>query len=134
MAAVGASVQSGSAFTTSELGGAICGAAQAEAGTQRLPYAYHQQGWEAAVIEEIVWQEAEQRRDEIEHHGETALCIWDSSVVAKPESEKLEGLGAVRSSKARPVGRRRKDVDHQPSRIPRAGARLGMGKSLVSGS
>ena len=36
LATVGAIVQSRSALTTSELGSAICGAAHAEAGTQRL--------------------------------------------------------------------------------------------------
>ncbi len=32
--------------------------------------------------------------------GETPLAIWDESVVEKPESLQLEGLGPVRSSKA----------------------------------
>src|SRR5437762_2593249 len=53
-----------------------------------------------------------------EQLGETALCIWDSSVIEKPESEKLEGLGPVRSSKARRLGRSHKDLYNQPSRIP----------------
>src|SRR5437764_9451866 len=118
MAAVGAIVQSRCELTTSELGCAICGAAHAEAGTQWLQYALHHQGWEAEVIEEVLWQEAEQRRHEIEQRGETALCIWDSSVVEKPESEKLEGLGVVRSSKARRLGRSRKGLYNQPSRLP----------------
>lgn len=30
----------------------------------------------------------------------TALVIWDESVIEKPESIALEGLGPVRSSKA----------------------------------
>ena len=118
MAAVGAIVQSRCEVTTSELGSAICGADHAEAGTQRLQYALHHQGWQAEVIEEVLWQEAEQRRQQIEQQGETALCIWDSSVIEKPESEKLEGLGPVRSSKARRLGRSRKDLSNQPSRIP----------------
>src|SRR2546421_7888447 len=118
MATVGAIVQSRCELTTSELGCAICGAAHAEAGTQRLQYALHHPGWEAEVIEEVLWQEAEQRRQQIEQQGETPLCIWDSSVVEKPESEKLEGLGTVRSSKARRLGRSRKELYNQPSRIP----------------
>jgi len=32
--------------------------------------------------------------------GKTALVIWDESVIEKPESIALEGLGPVRSSKA----------------------------------
>src|SRR5256885_924315 len=118
MATVGAIVQSRCELTTSELGCAICGAAHAEAGTQRLQYALHHPGWEAEVIEEVWGQEAEQRRQQIEQQGETALCIWDSSVVEKPESEKLEGLGTVRSSKARRLGRSRKGLYNQPSRLP----------------
>ena len=118
MATVGAIVQSRCELTTSELGCAICGAAHAEAGTQRLQYALHHPGWEAEVIEEVLWQEAEQRRQQIEQQGETPLCIWDSSVVEKPESEQLEGLGTVRSSKARRLGRSRKGLYNQPSRLP----------------
>src|SRR2546430_8355937 len=118
LATVGAIVQSRCELTTSELGCAICGAAHAEAGTQRLQYALHHPGWEAEVIEEVLWQEAEQRRQQIEQQGETPLCIWESSVVEKPESEQLEGLGTVRSSKARRLGRSRKGLYNQPSRLP----------------
>src|SRR5207237_9102194 len=56
MATVGAIVQSRCELTTSELGSAICGPAHAEAGTQRLQYALPHQGWEAAVIEGVLWQ------------------------------------------------------------------------------
>jgi hypothetical protein len=118
MATVGAIVQSRCALTTSELGSAICGPAHAEAGTQRLQYAWHHQGWEGAVIEEGLWQEAEQRRQQMQQRGETPLCIWDSSVVEKPESEKLQGLGTVRSSKVRRLARSRKGLYNQPSRLP----------------
>src|SRR5437868_2503999 len=54
----------------------------------------------------------------MQQRGETQLCIWDSSVVEKPESEKLQGLGTVRSSKARRLGRSRKGLYNQPSRLP----------------
>ena len=124
MATVGAIVQSRCALTTSELGSAICGPAHTEAGTQRLQYALHHQGWEAEVIEEVLWQEAEQCRQQIEQQGETPLCIWESSVVEKPQSEQLEGLGTVRSSKARRLGRSRKGLYNQPSRLEVACARL----------
>lgn len=118
LAGVGAIVQSRSQLTTSELGAGICGADQAEAGTQGLQYARHHQGWEAQVIEEVLWEQAEERRQQIEQHGQTALCIWDGSVIEKPESVKLEGLGPVRSSKARRLGRSRKELYNQPSRMP----------------
>jgi hypothetical protein len=45
-------------------------------------------------------------------------------VVEKPESEQLEGLGTVRSSKARRLGRSRKGLSNQPSRLEVACARL----------
>src|SRR5437667_1011176 len=118
MTMVGAIVQGRKELTLSQLSSAICGPAHAEAGTQRLQYALHHQGWEAEVIEEVLWQEAEQRRQQMQQRGETPLCIWDSSVVEKPESEKLQGLGTVRSSKARRLGRSRKGLFNQPSRLP----------------
>jgi hypothetical protein len=54
----------------------------------------------------------------MEQRGETPLCIWDSSVLEKPESEKLQGWGAVRSSRVRRLARSRKGVFNQPSRMP----------------
>src|SRR5436309_9116034 len=117
-ATVAAIVQTRTELTTSALGSAICGPAHAEAGTQRLQRALHHQGWEAEVIEEVLWQEAERSRQQREQRGETPLCIWDSSVLEKPESEKLEGLGAVRSSRVRRLARSRKGLFNQPSPMP----------------
>src|SRR5947209_16660961 len=77
LAGVGAIVQSCSQLTTRELGCGICGAEHAEAGTQRLQYALHHQGWEAEAIEEVLWEQAEVRRQQIAQCGQTALCIWD---------------------------------------------------------
>src|SRR5947209_3814898 len=117
-ATVAAIVQSRSELTTSELGSAICGLAHADAGTQRLQHALHHPGWEAEVIEEGLWQEAEKSRQQMQQQGETPLCIWDSSVLEKPESEKLQGLGAVRSGRVRRLARSRKGLFNQPSRLP----------------
>ncbi len=82
MATVGAIVQSRWALTTSELGSAICGPAHAEAGTQRLQYALHHQGWEAEVIEEVLWQEAEQRRQHYNQPSRIPVSVrgyeWES--------------------------------------------------------
>src|SRR3989440_5381793 len=113
LATVAAIVQTRTELTTSALGSAICGPAHAEAGTQRLQRALHHQGWEAEVIEEVLWQEAEQSRKLMQQRGETPLCIWDSSVLEKPESEKLQGLGAVRSSRVRRLARSRKGLFNQ---------------------
>src|SRR5437667_10871183 len=118
MTMVGAIVQGRKELTLSQLSSAICGPAHAEAGTQRLQYALHHQGWEAEVIEEVLWQEAEQSRQQMQQRGETPLCICESSVVEKPESEQLQGLGTVRSSRVRRLARSRKGLFNQPSRIP----------------
>src|SRR2546421_6292494 len=117
-ATVAGIVQTRSALTTSEVGSALCGPGHAEAGTQRLQRVLHHQGWEAGVIEEVLWDQAETRRKEMEERGETPLCIWDSSVLEKPESAKLEGLGAVRSSRVRRLARSRKGVFNRPSGMP----------------
>jgi Transposase DDE domain len=117
-ATVAGIVQTRSELTTSELGSALCGPEHAEAGTQRLQRALHHQGWASEVIEEVLWDQAETRRKEMEQQGETPLCIWDSSVLEKPESSKLEGLGAVRSSRVRRLARSRKGVFNRPSGMP----------------
>ncbi len=117
-ATVAGIVQTRSELTTSELGSAICGPEHAEAGTQRLQRALHHHGWASEVIEEVLWELAETSRKEMEQRGETPLCIWDSSVLEKPESEKLEGLGSVRSSRVRRLARSRKGVFNRPSGMP----------------
>lgn len=70
------------------------------------------------MIEEVLWEQAEVSRQQMQQAGETLLCIWDSSVVEKPESEKLEGLGAVRSSRVRRLARSRKGVFNRPAGLP----------------
>lgn len=117
-ATVAGIVQTRSELTTSELGSAICGPEHAQAGTQRLQRALHHQGWASEVIEEVLWEEAETSRKEMESRGETPLCIWDRSVLEKPESEQLEGLGSVRSSRVRRLARSRKGVFNRPSAMP----------------
>jgi len=67
-------VQTRSALTTSEVGSTLCGPEHAEAGTQRIQRALHHQGWKSAVIEEVLWDQAERSRQEMEQRGETPLC------------------------------------------------------------
>lgn len=118
LAAVAAIVQTRTGLTLSELGGAITGPAHAEAGRQRLGRALHHEGWHSGLIDEVLWEQAEQRRAELAAQGETPLVIWDSSVVEKPESTHLEGLGRVRSSRVRRLARSRKALFNRPSRLP----------------
>jgi hypothetical protein len=117
-ATVAGIVQTRTELTTSEVGSAICGPEHAEAGTQRLQRALHHEGWEAQVIEEVLWEQAEVSRKQMQQQGETPLCIWDSSVLEKPESEHLEGLCAVRSSRVRRLARSRKGVFNRPGGMP----------------
>jgi hypothetical protein len=113
-ATISSIVRTRSELTLAELGSAIGGPEHTEAGTQRLQRALHHQGWKSAVIEEVLWDQAEQSRKQMEQRGETALCLWDSSVLEKPESATLEGLGAVRSSRVRRLARSRPDVFNRP--------------------
>jgi hypothetical protein len=52
------------------------------------------------LIEQFLWQAADQRIKALVAAEETVLAIWDESVLEKAESLKVEGLCAVRSSKA----------------------------------
>jgi hypothetical protein len=54
----------------------------------------------------------------LSEQGEHVLAIWDESVWAKPESLKLEELGAVRSSKARRLTRIKPGFYHPPTKRP----------------
>ena len=107
-------VQTRSALTLTELGSTITGPQHAEAGTQRLERLRQHQGWQAKPREQVLWEQAEVFRHEVEQRGETPLCIWDSRVLEKAESQQLEGLGKVRSSKARRLARSRPGVFNRP--------------------
>jgi hypothetical protein len=83
----------------SELGAVLLAPDQAAAGTKRLSRLLHSQKWLARLIEEWFLHQADQRLQELETQQELALCVWDGSVLEKPESQKLEGLSLLRSSK-----------------------------------
>ena len=84
----------------SELGAYILHADQAPAGTKRLSNLLRSPKWTYSLIERFLWQRAQEHLDTLVAAGKTALVIWDESVIEKPESIALEGLGPVRSSKA----------------------------------
>lgn len=114
IATVAAIVHMRTNLTQTELGSAITDRQHAQAGTQRLTRALHHQGWDASLIEQVQWDQAERFRQQLEQQGELPLCIWDSSVLEKPESVKLEGLRAVRSSRVRRWARSRPGVFNRP--------------------
>ena len=84
----------------SELGGYLASPSKAPAGTKRLSRLLHSKCWQSSVIEQFLWDGADERVEEIRAVGKTPLLVWDESVLEKPESLHLEGLGAVRSTKA----------------------------------
>jgi hypothetical protein len=84
----------------SELGAYILNADQAPAGTKRLSNLLRSPTWTYSLIERFLQRRAQEHLDALATGGKTVLVIWDESVIEKPESTALEGLGPVRSSKA----------------------------------
>jgi hypothetical protein len=89
----------------SELGGYLKPAWQAPAGTKRISNLLRSRGWSADWIETYLWIQADEQVESWTRAGQTVWVIWDESVIEKPESLHLEGLCAVRSSKARRLKR-----------------------------
>lgn|SRR5512146_164011 len=90
----------------------------AEAGKKRIQKLLYSQKWDSQMIEEYLWRMGEERLEQGERAGETLLAIWDESVVEKPESLQLEGLGPVRSSKAVRLKRIKKGYFNPPGGRP----------------
>jgi hypothetical protein len=88
------------ALILSELGGELLGEAHAPAGTKRISNLLHSKQWKAEEISAELWRQGEERVTQLHEAGEEALVIWDESENEKPESIAVEGLCAVRSSKA----------------------------------
>lgn len=91
----------GQGLVLSELGAYILNPSQAPAGTKRLSNLLRSDKWHYGLIERFLWHEGDRRIAALHSTHEEALVIWDESVLEKPESSKLEGLCAVRSSKAK---------------------------------
>jgi len=84
----------------SELGGYLLSADQAPAGTKRLSNLLRCTKWQYSLIERFLWSRAQQRVAALQEQQEDVLALWDESVLEKSESIQVEGLCAVRSSKA----------------------------------
>jgi hypothetical protein len=89
----------------SELGGYILNPSQAPAGTKRLSNLLRSKRWGYELIERFLWQQGEQRVEQLKQDGEEAVVVWDESVLEKASSLIVEGLCAVRSSVARQLKR-----------------------------
>lgn len=84
----------------SELGAYLLSPTQAPASTKRISNLLRSPRWAHTLIEEFLWQKADEEVAALEVEGETPLVVWDESAWEKPESIKAEGLCAVRSRKA----------------------------------
>ena len=97
------------ALLLSELGSELRGPQHAPAGTKRLANLLHNRHWTAAELDVFLMARGRERvASEAARVPEgRALCILDGSVLEKPESLQGQGLGPVRSSKARRLSRPR---------------------------
>ena len=107
----------------SELGSSMDGyrgvSATATAGTKRRSNLLRSIKWSILQIERYLLAEADKEVKTLKEQGKRILCIWDGSVIEKPESSKLEGLCPVVSSKAKRLHRSRKGrVFNFPPRKP----------------
>ena len=84
----------------SELGGFLLGAEYASAGTKWISNLLRSSGCNSQVVEDYLWQQADQAIDQRLYHQDDMYVIWDESVSEKPESQKAERLCAMSSSKA----------------------------------
>lgn len=93
------------ALWLSELGSYLQGydgyATSAPAGTKRVGNLLRSVKWTVGLIDRFLLSKADEEVSKLKQQGKRILCLWDGSVLEKAESEKLEGLGPVLSSKAK---------------------------------
>jgi len=80
------------------------------AGTKRIGNLIRSLKWSVGSIDRFLLEEADKEITKLKQAGKRILCTWDESVWEKPESEKLEGLCGVVSSKAKRLHRWKKGV------------------------
>lgn len=91
----------------------------APAGTKRIGNLIRSLKWSMFHIDRYLLVEAEKEVKRLKEAGKRILCIWDGSVVEKPESSAAEGLCPVISSKAKRLNRSKKgQVFNMPAARP----------------
>lgn len=106
----------------SELGSYLDGhqglSKRATAGTKRVSNLLRSLKWSALQIDHFLLNEADKEVERLKAQGKRILCLFDGSVIEKPESSTLEGLGPVLSSKAKRTNRSRTGLlwNHPPIR------------------
>jgi transposase len=91
----------------------------APAGTKRLGNLIRAVNWTVTAIDQFLLNEADKEGKRLKEQGKRVLCLWDGSVLEKPESRAIEGLCPVTSSKAKRLKRSRKGrVFNMPAARP----------------
>src|SRR5258708_147656 len=98
----------------SELGSYLEGyggeAPSAPAGTKRVGKLLRSVKWTVELIDRYLLEKADAEVQKLKAEGKRILCLWDGSVLEKAESEKLEGVCPVLSSKAKRCQRSKRGV------------------------
>src|SRR5688500_7250590 len=102
----------------SELGAYLLTPEHAPAGTKRLSNLLRSPRWNATLLADWLWQQAEARVQALRANGQEPLLVWDGSVLEKSETVKNPDLCAVRSSKARRLKRIRPGFFNPPGGRP----------------
>lgn len=89
----------------SELGAYLLGPPKSAAGTKRISNLLRSSKWSHKLLDDFLLNRGKNRIKELVEQGVRPLLFWDESVIEKPESWYSEGLGAVRSSKAKRLKR-----------------------------
>jgi Transposase DDE domain len=122
----------------SELGSYLDGypglSTTATAGTKRISNLLRSIKWSIMHIDRYLLEEADKEVKKLKEQGKRILCIWDGSVLEKPESSKIEGLCPVVSSKAKRLHRSRKGlVFNFPAKKPITGTGMQWTGALITG-
>ncbi|MEO6891901.1 MAG: transposase [Ktedonobacteraceae bacterium] len=107
----------------SELGSYMDGyhglSGSAAAGTKRVGNLIRSLKWGVLHIDRYLLEEADKEVIRLKEQEKRVLCLWDGSVIEKPESSTAEGLCPVVSSKAKRLNRsRRGHVFNMPAARP----------------
>jgi len=102
----------------SELGAFLTSPEHAPAGTKRLSNLLRSKRWSADLLSQYLWEQATSRLHDLVCRNREPLVLWDESVLEKPESIALEGLGSVRSTRAQRLKRIRKGYYNPPPGPP----------------
>jgi hypothetical protein len=102
----------------SELGAFLVSPEHAPAGTKRLSNLLRSKRWSADLLSDYLWEQATSRLQDLVCRSRSPLVVWDESVLEKPESIALEGLGSVRSTCAQRLKRIRRGYYNPPSGPP----------------